>query len=71
MAQTPSAQLYVPHFNAMAPDDVRLFVETVGTAQLVHVRGRIVVHDDADRVRALVTRLTDHHEQPRAEPWQQ
>ncbi len=139
------AQLYVPRFNAMAPDDVRPFVEAIGTAQLVtvgvdgvpdatflpvlweedrlvahlaranahwrrvvdgspalvivtgpdayispswyatkaehgkvvptwnysvvHLRGRIVVHDDADWVRALVTRLTDRHEQPRDEPW--
>lgn len=139
-------QLYVPRFNAMAPDDVRPFVAAVGTAQLVtvgddrlpdatflpvlwegdrlvghlaranahwrrivsgssalaivtardtyvspswyatkaehgkvvptwnysvaHLRGRIVVHDDPDWVRALVTRLTDHHEQPRADPWQ-
>lgn len=138
-------QLYVPHFNVMAPDDVRPFVEAVATAQLitvgadglpdatflpvlwegdrlvghvaranphwrrivtdspalaivtgadayvsprwyaakaehgkvvptwnysaVHLRGRILVHDDPDWVRALVTRLTDRHEQPREEPW--
>ena len=37
---------------------------------VVHLRGRLRVHDDPDWVRALVTRLTDHHEQPRAEPWQ-
>ena len=37
---------------------------------VVHLRGRIVVHDDPDWVRALVTRLTDRHEQPRDEPWQ-
>ena len=36
---------------------------------VVHLRGRIVVHDDPDWVRALVTRLTDRHEQPRDEPW--
>ena len=36
---------------------------------VVHLRGRVAVHDDADWVRGLVTRLTDHHEQPRAEPW--
>lgn len=35
----------------------------------VHLRGRVAVHDDADWVRGLVTRLTDHHEQPRTEPW--
>lgn len=138
-------QLYVPHVNVMAPDDVRPFVEAVATAQLitvgadglpdatflpvlweghrlvghvaranphwrrivtdspalaivtgpdayvsprwyatkaehgkvvptwnysvVHLRGRILVHDDPDWVRALVTRLTDRHEQPREEPW--
>lgn len=139
-------QLYVPHDNVMASDDVRPFVSAIGTAQLVtvgtdgapdatflpvlwegdslvghvaranahwrrmvegapalaivtgpdtyvspswyatkvehgrvvptwnysvvHLRGRLCVHDDPDWVRALVTRLTDHHEQPRAEPWQ-
>lgn len=36
---------------------------------VVHLRGRILVHDDAAWVRALVTRLTDRHERPRAEPW--
>ncbi len=36
---------------------------------VVHLRGPILVHDDADWVRALVTRLTDRHEQSRAEPW--
>lgn len=36
---------------------------------VVHVRGRIVVHDDPEWVRALVTRLTDRHEQERDEPW--
>ncbi len=138
-------QLYVPRLNQMAPDDVRIFVGSVATAQLVtvgddglpdatflpvlwegdrlvghlaranvhwrrivddspalaivtgpdtyispswyatkaehgrvvptwnysvvHLRGRIQVHDDPDWVRALVTRLTERHEQPRAEPW--
>ena len=36
---------------------------------VVHLRGRILVHDDPDWVRALVTRLTERHEQPRDEPW--
>lgn len=36
---------------------------------VVHLRGRIRVHDEPDWVRALVTRLTERHEQPRAEPW--
>jgi transcriptional regulator len=36
---------------------------------VVHLRGRIVVHDDPEWVHALVTRLTDRHEQPRDEPW--
>jgi transcriptional regulator len=36
---------------------------------VVHLRGSITVHDDPEWVRALVTRLTDRHEQPRAEPW--
>ncbi|GAB3019937.1 transcriptional regulator [Nocardioides flavus (ex Wang et al. 2016)] len=138
-------RLYVPRFNVMDPDDVRPFVASVATAQLVtvghdglpdatflpvlwegdrlvghlaranphwrrivdgshalavvtgpdtyvspswyasktehgkvvptwnysvvHLRGAVTVHDDPDWVRGLVTRLTDHHEQPRAEPW--
>ena len=36
---------------------------------VVHLRGRIVVHDDPDWVRALVTRLTDRHEGEREERW--
>ena len=36
---------------------------------VVHLRGTIAVHDDPAWVRSLVTRLTDHHEQPREEPW--
>lgn len=36
---------------------------------VVHLRGRIRVHDDPDWVRALVTRLTERHEQSRDEPW--
>ena len=36
---------------------------------VVHLRGRVVVHDDPQWVRALVTRLTDRHEQRRPEPW--
>ena len=36
---------------------------------VVHLRGPVVVHDDAAWVRSLVTRLTDRHESPRDEPW--
>lgn len=36
---------------------------------VVHLRGAVTVHDDPDWVRGLVTRLTDRHEQARAEPW--
>lgn len=36
---------------------------------VVHLRGQIHVHDDPHWVRALVTRLTARHEQPRTEPW--
>jgi transcriptional regulator len=36
---------------------------------VVHLRGRVAVHDDPDWVRGLVTRLTDRHEADRAEPW--
>ncbi len=36
---------------------------------VVHLRGRLVLHDDPGWVRDLVTRLTDRHEQPRDEPW--
>jgi transcriptional regulator len=35
----------------------------------VHLRGSVVVHDDPEWVRALVTRLTERHERDRAEPW--
>lgn len=35
----------------------------------VHVRGRLEFFDDTERLRALVTDLTDTHEAPRAEPW--
>ena len=139
------AQLYVPRFNVMDPDDVRPFVAAVATAQLVtvgedgvpdatflpvlwegdrlvghlaranrhwrrmvdgspalaivtgpdtyvspswyaskaehgkvvptwnysvvHLRGAVVVHDDPEWVRSLVTRLTDRHEADRAERW--
>src|SRR5688500_7167323 len=34
---------------------------------VVHLRGRIRIHDDPDWVRALVTRLTDRHEHSREE----
>lgn len=34
-----------------------------------HVYGRLVVHDDASWVEALVRRLTAHHEAHRARPW--
>jgi len=36
---------------------------------VVHLRGPVTVHDDPAWVRGLVTRLTDRHEQGRAEPW--
>ncbi|QBX57190.1 FMN-binding negative transcriptional regulator [Nocardioides seonyuensis] len=35
----------------------------------VHLRGRIRVHDDPDWVEDLVTRLTDRHEEDRADRW--
>jgi transcriptional regulator len=35
----------------------------------VHFTGRAEVHDDVDWLLEAVTRLTDHHEQPRQEPW--
>jgi len=36
---------------------------------VVHVYGDLLVHDDEAWVDAAVRRLTDHHEQPRPEPW--
>ena len=36
---------------------------------VVHLRGTVVVHDDAAWVRSLVTRLTDRHESSRPAPW--
>jgi transcriptional regulator len=38
--------------------------------EVLHVYGRLVVHDDPDWVLNLVTTLTDHHETPRPDPWQ-
>ncbi|MEV7395761.1 FMN-binding negative transcriptional regulator [Aeromicrobium sp. NPDC092404] len=35
----------------------------------VHLTGTARVHDDPAWVREAVTRLTDHHETPRSEPW--
>jgi transcriptional regulator len=35
----------------------------------VHAIGPVEVIEDAARLHALVSRLTDHHEAPRAEPW--
>lgn len=37
---------------------------------VVHLRGRLRIHDDPAWVRDLVTRLTDRHESSRDEPWQ-
>jgi transcriptional regulator len=34
-----------------------------------HARGRIQFYDDATRLRALVSSLTDHHERQHATPW--
>lgn len=36
----------------------------------IHASGKLRFFDDAERLRAIVTRLTDTHEAPRAEPWQ-
>lgn len=36
---------------------------------VVHLRGAVHVHDDDAWVRGMVTRLTDHHEAERPEPW--
>jgi transcriptional regulator len=38
--------------------------------EVLHVYGRLVVHDDPDWVLNLVTALTNHHEKDRAQPWQ-
>ncbi len=35
----------------------------------VHLRGTVEVHDDPDWLLDVVTRLTDHHETGREEPW--
>jgi transcriptional regulator len=35
----------------------------------IHAYGTLELFDDAARLHALVARLTDHKEQPRAEPW--
>jgi transcriptional regulator len=36
---------------------------------VAHVRGRIQFHEDAARLHALVSALTDHHEQRQPAPW--
>jgi len=36
----------------------------------VHARGRLEVFDDAERLKAAVTRLTERHEAHFAQPWQ-
>lgn len=36
---------------------------------LVHAYGDLVVHDDAGWVEVAVSRVTDHHEQNRPDPW--
>jgi transcriptional regulator len=38
--------------------------------EVVHVHGRLVVHDDVEWLRDLVTRLTQTHEATRPQPWQ-
>jgi transcriptional regulator len=35
----------------------------------IHAYGTLEIFDDAERLHALVSRLTDHKEKPRAEPW--
>lgn len=36
---------------------------------VVHARGRLIIHDDRDWLRSLVSRLTDRQEAGRAQPW--
>ena len=38
--------------------------------EVLHVYGRLVVHDDPEWVLNLVTTLTNHHENRRPDPWQ-
>lgn len=38
--------------------------------EVLNVYGRLVVHDDPDWLRDLVTKLTNRHEAGRSEPWQ-
>jgi transcriptional regulator len=37
--------------------------------ETVHIRGRFIVHDETEWKRALVTRLTEHHESRFERPW--
>jgi len=37
--------------------------------EVLNVYGRLVAHDDPDWVLGLVSKLTDHHESGRVEPW--
>lgn len=62
------AQHYVsPAWYASKQSDGRV-VPTWNYA-VVHVRGRIQWFDELERLRALVTRLTERHESARAQPW--
>ena len=38
--------------------------------EVLTVYGQLLVHDDPDWLRDLVTRLTKHHEKRRTDPWQ-
>lgn len=65
----PGPHAYIsPSFYATKQETGR--VVPTWNYDVLTVHGHLVAHDDPNWLRALVTRLTDHHEQSRAEPWQ-
>jgi transcriptional regulator len=64
-----------PHWRADGGESVAIFTgpQTYISPSFYATKaetGKVVAHDDPDWVLALVTSLTNHHEQTRAEPWQ-
>lgn len=65
----PGPQAYIsPSFYATKQETGK--VVPTWNYDVLAVHGHLVVHDDVDWLRVLVTRLTDHHEQDRPQPWQ-
>jgi transcriptional regulator len=69
LAIFPGAQAYVsPNWYPSKAEHGRAV--PTWNYEVVHVHGRLVVHDDVDWLRAHVTALTDAHEAAQEHPWQ-